>query len=175
MQTRNHHPIHVGIFRHLDRADHAVSTLVEAGYPAENLSVVCPAHAEGVFPDGVKIEEPAGERTPEAVLSGGAIGALLGGLAVGVGLAATGGVGVLVAGVLIGGAGAGAVTGGLVGAMATRGFEPEIADFYDQAVRDGRILVACDTEAGDAPLPPPETADRVFKLCGAEPLELPRG
>lgn len=55
-----------------------------------------------------------------------------------VGLAATGGLGLVVVGPLLGAAAVSGVSGGSIGAMLTRGFESEIAEDYDQAMRKGQ-------------------------------------
>jgi hypothetical protein len=53
------------------------------------------------------------------------------------------------------------------GAMMTRGMEREVADFYDQALDAGRILVA--VEASDEVTPEQiAAADRIFAVAGAE-------
>jgi hypothetical protein len=174
MSTKNT-PIRVGVFRRLANADRAVTALSAAGFPTERISVVCPTCSPDAFSADVERVAPAGARTPRAALTGGAIGGLLGGLVALAGIAATGGVGLLVAGgSLLGAAGAGAVSGGFIGAMTTRGFEPEIADYYDQALTRGSILVAVDTAPGTG-IPPPEEAERVFAECGAEAVALRRG
>ena len=60
----------------------------------------------------------------------------------------TGGLGLLVFGpMFLSSACAGALVGGLVGAMTTRGIEKEIANYYDQAVVQGKILVAAECMA----------------------------
>ena len=87
-------------------------------------------------------QEPAGTYTATAAITGATIGALLGGASVVVASAATGGVALLAAGPIT--AWAGGVAGGLVGAMMTRGVEKELANFYQQAVVDGQILVAAE-------------------------------
>ena len=76
------------------------------------------------------------------------VGGLLGGLAAVVGIAVTGGMGLFAVGPLLGATATGGVAGAFVGAMLTRGFEPEIANFYDQALQKGQILVAADTRQG---------------------------
>ncbi|MEX0713629.1 MAG: hypothetical protein WD278_14825, partial [Pirellulales bacterium] len=68
----------------------------------------------------------------------------------------------------------GGVVGGLVGAMMTRGVEKELADYYDQAVLKGRILVAAEV-AGDEENASLAEAERVFREAGAEPVSLPEG
>ena len=167
-------PLRVGIFPRLATADRAVERLLETGFPAERISVICPECSEDAFPAQVEREEPAGSHTREAAIGGGITGAVLGGLTAGVGIAASGGIGLLVAGPLLGAAGAGAVAGGFIGAMTTRGMEPEIADFYDQALGKGQILVAVDTAPGDG-IPPARRAERVLEECGAEPVPLREG
>jgi len=174
MNTNAKTPIRVGVFDQIERANRAIETLIESGFPPERMSVICPECAEDVFPPKVNTDDPAGTHTRDAALAGGAIGAVLGGLTAAVGLAATGGVGLLIAGPLVGATGAGAVTGGFIGAMTSRGFEEEIADFYDQALTRGRILVAVDTTEGEG-IPTPETAEHAFEQCGADPIALTRG
>ena len=92
-------------------------------------------------------EDPSGSHTTAAVAVGSAIGAVLGGLTAVIGTVATGGIGLLAAGGAS--AWAGGIVGGLIGAMMTRGVEKELADYYDQAVVRGKILVAAeDRSAG---------------------------
>jgi hypothetical protein len=58
--------------------------------------------------------------------------------------------------------------------MMTRGVERELANFYDQAITAGKILVAVDT--GDPPdLPRLNQAEKVLQEAGAEPIALPEG
>ena len=85
---------------------------------------------------------------------------------------ATGGVALLMAGGLA--MWTGGVVGGLVGAMMTRGVEKELANFYNQAVTDGKILVAAEQEdpARHAML---DDADAIFTRHGVHPVELPEG
>lgn len=166
-------PLRVGVFDGQPDADRAVKQLVDAGFPVERVSVVCPSCGDDAFPEGVHEVAPAGSHTGRAVLAGGATGALLGGVTASVAFTAAGGIGLMAAGPLL--APAGAVAGGFIGAMTTRGVEPEIADFYDQALARGRILVAVDTEPEGEHVPAPETAEAIFERCGAEPIALRRG
>jgi outer membrane lipoprotein SlyB len=161
-------PVRVGVFDTVRLADRAVGTLIAAGFAQEQISVICP-QCHGPIREGVRAEEPAGAHTPGAAAAGGAIGAVLGGLT-GIAGLASGGAALLVAGPLLGAA-AGAVSGGFIGAMLTRGFEPEIADYYDQALQKGKVLVAVedDDERRLA------EAERVLAQAGAEPVSLPAG
>jgi hypothetical protein len=64
------------------------------------------------------------------------------------------------------------VLGGFLGAMATRGVEKEAANFYDQAVSQGKLLVAVEEHEQ---LPSLALAEHVLAESGAEPLPLPEG
>ena len=68
---------------------------------------------------------------------------------------------------------AGGAAGGLIGLMTTRGVERELANFYQQAVLDGDILVAVDQQ--DAGEPRLEQAAEILSASGARPLSLPEG
>jgi hypothetical protein len=166
-------PIRAGVFENEPAADRAVTGLLAAGFHKDKISVVTsrsfPQHAEH---EDVESVDPAGSHTGGAVALGGAIGSVLGGLTAAVGVVATGGVGLLIVGPLIMGAATGGVAGGFVGAMMTRGFEPEIADYYDQALQKGQFLVA--VEASDDG-PPLESAEAVFERSGAVSIPMYKG
>jgi hypothetical protein len=166
-------PVRVGVFQRLANADAAVHALSQAGFDEKEITVICPTCAPDDF-DHYKRQEPAGAHTPAAATAGGAIGALLGGLVAITGITLTGGAGLLVAGPMLAAAAGGAVAGGFVGAMMTRGLEPEMANFYDQAVQKGKILVGveCHGEGAQERL---HTAERIFSERGAETLSLTGG
>jgi hypothetical protein len=137
-------PIRAGVFDSVPDADRAVAELLAAGFTTEQITVICSAETVQRHFKQYEHQDPAGKHTPAAALAGGAIGATLGGLAAVVGVAATGGVALFAAGGLA--LWTGGVVGGLVGAMMTRGVEKELANFYDQEVCCGRILVAAEEE-----------------------------
>jgi hypothetical protein len=167
-------PVRIGIFDSYGKADTVVQRLLQAGFPKEHITVVCPHCTPAEF-EGVQTSEPAGAHTPAAAAGGGAIGALLGGLvAVAGAAAATGGLALFAVGPMILGAGGGAVAGGLVGAMMTRGVEKEVANFYDQALHKGQVLVSVEEEGPDA-AGRLELAEDIFARSGAEPMALPEG
>ena len=166
-------PIRVGVFDTLERADLAVEALVADGFAKDHITVVCPTCGPHDF-EAYQKKEPAGAHAPAAAAGGGTIGAVLGGLAAVAGVAATGGIGLLAAGPLLLGAAGGAVAGGLVGAMLTRGMEPEVANFYDQALTKGQILVSV-----EAPGPGEghrlDEAEDIMARLGAETVPLRHG
>lgn len=165
-------PVRVGVFSTVRQAERAVNDLLAAGFTREQLSVLCSdRHKERLFGD---LAEPVhgARQTPEAIATGGLIGATLGGLALAATAVVTGGATLLAAGsVLIAG---GAIAGSFTGAMATRGFEKEAANYYDSAVQLGKILVAVEVQGDDNEARLAE-AERIFAAAGAEPVALVEG
>jgi len=165
-------PIRVAVFPTIEQADQAVSDLLKLGFTTEQIIVICSDERKAAHYEQFRHQDQAGSHTSPAVAIGGAIGAILGGLTAVVGTVATGGIGLLAAGGVA--AWGGGAVGGLVGAMMTRGLEKELANYYDQAVTTGKILVAVDD---------PDVADaqrlgatrEVFERAGAEPVALPEG
>lgn len=150
----------------------AVGHLLKAGFTSDKISVVCSNQAIEAHFHRFEHEQPAGAHTATAVAVGGAIGAALGGLTVLAGAVTTAGLALLAAGGQA--AWAGGVVGGLVGAMMTRGIEPELANYYDQAVTEGKILVAAE-DHGQNHQQRLAIAERILSECGAEPLALNEG
>jgi hypothetical protein len=173
MSESTDRPIRAGIFESESSADRAVAGLLEAGFRKERISVVS-ARPIAQRADHVEVgnEPPAGAHTAGAVAAGGAIGSVLGGLTVAIGVAATGGLGLLAVGPLLGAAATGGVFGSFVGAMLTRGFEEEVANYYDQALTKGQYLVSVEREEGGPPL---EAADAVFQRAGVASLPMRKG
>lgn len=60
-----------------------------------------------------------------------------------------------------------------MGAMLTRGVEKEAANFYDQALREGNILVMA--EADEHELGRLNKAEAIFTRGGTKPFALPHG
>ncbi len=169
--VKSQRPIRVGLFGSLTEADAVVNELLAAGFTRDKITVVCSEDAVKRHFASFEHQDPAGTYTSTAAVTGGIFGATLGGLAAIAGLA-TGGVALLFAGGLA--LWTGGVVGGLVGAMMTRGVEKELADFYSQAVTEGKILVAAEQEdpARHAML---DQADVIFARHGVHPVELPEG
>jgi hypothetical protein len=171
-QEITHRPVRIGVFTKIGAADRAVTALVDAGIDKEHITVICPTCTGEL--EQYRRAEPAGAHAPAAAAGGGAIGALLGGLIALVGVAATGGMSLLAAGPLIAGAGGGAVAGGFLGAMLTRGMEKETANYYDQALQRGDVLVAVE-EHGDDQGSKLALAESVLAAQGARPMKLREG
>lgn len=165
-------PIRVGVFSHLDAADKAVQGLADAGFTEKQIAVICSdddTHHERL--EHYRQTKP-GTVSGASAATGGAIGAILGGLATAGGAVATGGVGLLATGLAA--MWAGGVAGGLIGAMSSRGVAKEYADYFDQAVAKGKVLVAVEYHGDDQDAKLAE-AERAFEEAGAEPVELREG
>ncbi len=96
----------------------------------------------------------------------------MGGLTAVVTAVATGGLAILVVGPLA--AAAGGVAGGFIGAMVSRGVEKELADYYQQAVIEGRILVAAE-DTGPSAQRSLARAAGILAEAGASPLPMREG
>lgn len=165
---RSSRPVHAGVFDDVADADRAVAKLLEFGFLPKQISVICSDDAKRHHFAGLHEEEPSGQHTAEAAAAGGAIGMSVGGLFALTGLVATGGVGLAVAGAMLGAG----VTGSFIGAMLTRGVEKEAADFYDQQLRRGQILVVVEQHKESPSL---DDADRAMRDAGAVPFTLREG
>lgn len=139
----------VGLFDRFDDAQEAVMDLVENGLSRENISLIANDTDASLANEHLKgaEENPAAETGSMA-----SMGAMMGGLAgvlLGLGALAIPGIGpVLAAGPVIaalGGAGVGAVTGGILGALMYSGISESDANAYAEGVRRGGSLVTVNT------------------------------
>jgi len=165
-------PVRVGVFSTVAQADRAVHALQRAGFSKDQLAVVCSNEAKKEHFSDLQTPPTGASYTPPAIVTGGLLGATIGGLVLGATSLVTGGASLLAAGtVLIGG---GAIAGSFTGAMATRGIQKEIADYYDQSVRLGKILVAVEVH-GEGSAAKLARAEQVLAEAGAEPVALVEG
>jgi hypothetical protein len=162
--------IRAGVFSNEDDAVRAVEQLLSAGFTAKEITVICSdKDVERRF-ERFHHQDRAGEHTPEAAMTGGLMGATLGGLTA-IGLVASGGTALLAAGGFVA---LGGIAGSLMGAFMTRGIEKELANYYDQAVVQGNILVAAERPDGTAGGSLVEAA-RILEANGANAVALPSG
>ena len=163
-----------GVYSSIDKAKQAVHGLLQAGFRPAQITVICSDQTKEQHFREFEHEQPAGSQTAEAALKGGTIGGALGGFTAIASAPAFAGLALWIAGPIAAVIGAGAVLGGLVGAMMTRGVEKELANYYQQAVVEGRILVAAE-HAGPGHQAAMSRAAQVLGEAGAEPLPLREG
>lgn len=162
-------PVRAAVFEDKDAATRAVQELRAAGFSVDQISVVCSEeHMQKHF--GEYTEKPAGSHTSPALSSAAIAGLGLSGAAGVSALVLSGGAAVVAVGAFAGLA----LTGTLVSLFASRGVEKEIADFHDQALQAGDLLVAVEVHGSDAEAWL-DKADEVFRRVGAKPIELPEG
>lgn len=162
--------IRAGVFAAEEDAVRAVRQLMAAGFTSEEVTVICSdKNVEHRF-ERFHHQDRAGEHTPEAAMTGGLMGATLGGLTA-IGLVASGGTALLAAGGFVA---FGGIAGSLIGAFMTRGIEKELADYYDQAVVQGNILVAAERKEDPTGTALAEAA-RILEANGAQAVALPSG
>jgi hypothetical protein len=169
--TTGNRPIRAGVFATARDAKRAAERLLAAGFTGDHIIVVCSDHSKDAWFREFSHQEPSGAFAPHGAVIGSTAGAILGSLSVLGTAVATGSLALWIAGpilVLAGGA-----AGGLIGIMTTRGMERELANYYQQAVLDGDILVAVDQhDASQARL---EQASEILSASGAKPLSLREG
>ena len=166
-QTKNK-PIRVGIFAHVDGAENAVRELVHAGFPKEHITVICSdATHEKHFGALRHSAHGIGKTDRSIIVESSLLGGLLGGVAALVGVALTGGLGIVAVGPIV----AGGIAGTLFGVFLGRGVEDEVARLYEQEVARGSILVAIEHEDPERLA----VASRLFEECGSRAIPLDEG
>src|ERR1700676_5059026 len=158
-----------GIYSTMVAVEHATDSLVRAGFPTSDISVLMPESLGGPKDMGTEKASKAPEGTAAGVTAGGVIGGALGVL-VGAGLLAIPGLGPFIAAgpIMAGlaGLGVGGAVCGLTGALIGLGIPEFEAKRYEGHLQKGGILLSvhCDT--------PGEImrAKEVLKTTGAESI-----
>src|ERR1700726_1764040 len=139
-----------GIYSTRTAVENATDSLVKAGFPASDISVLLPESLGGTKDMGTEKATKAPEGTAAGVTTGGLIGGTLGVLA-GVGLLAIPGLGPFIAAgpIMAGlaGLGVGGAVGGVTGALIGMGIPEFEAKRYEGRLQKGGILLSvhCDT------------------------------
>jgi hypothetical protein len=164
--------VRAAVFPDVAEAQRAIRSLLTAHFTPEHITVVCSDETKERHFKKFDHQQPAGQNTPAAAAAGGTIGGTAGGLTGAAIGAAVGGP----AFALFGGAGliTGALVGSFLGAMLTRGLEKAAADYYDQSVQDGKILVVVEDHGANSAARLDKAA-QILATAGAQPLELPEG
>lgn len=163
-------PIRAGVFETVSTAVAAVCDLLDAGFSKEQITVICSdKKLESPFRE-FEHQKLSGVHTEKAIVLGGIAGVILGAALALTGLMAMGRLDLFLTVVVV--AGVGGMTGTFVGAMLTRGTEKELADFYDQSVIHGKILVSAEARGPSSEVQL-DRASRILAQAGAVPIALP--
>src|SRR5271155_3538199 len=139
-----------GIYSTRAAVENATDTLVTAGYPTSDISVLLPESLGGAKDMGTEKATKAPEGAAAGVTTGGVIGGTLGVLA-GIGVLAIPGVGPFIAAgpimAALAGLGVGGAVGGLIGALVGMGIPEYEAKRYEGHIKAGGVLLSvhCDT------------------------------
>src|ERR1700688_3905025 len=156
-----------GIYSTRAAVENAADSLVNAGYPSSDISVLLPESLGGPKKRGTVKATKAPEGTAAGVTTGGLIGGTLGVLA-GVGLLAIPGLGPFIAAgpIMAGlaGLGVGGAVGGVTGALIGMGIPEFEAKRYEGRLKTGGILLSVHCDTSDEI----KRAKEVLKVTGAE-------
>ena len=133
----------VAVFEDRDDAQDAINALRDAGFMADDISILArDRDVSGQLAEDTGTEAAAGAAT--GALAGGLLGGVAGWL-IGIGALAIPGVGPIIAAgpiaAALGGAALGAAGGGIIGALTGAGVPEDEARYYDQEFRRGGIVV----------------------------------
>jgi hypothetical protein len=158
--------INAGAFETIPAADQAIRRLLAAGFTTDQLLVICPTKFQDHYLRTVPQAETPAAEPEDVILTGGVVGATLGGIAL-VATALTGGGALVAAAVLIGG---GAIAGGFGNLIVSKGYEQEVDDYSKQAVERGQIVVGVEIRGEDGAGRLAD-AQRILDEAGATGLE----
>jgi len=137
----------VGVFRERDEARDAIEALKDAGFNANEISILSPDKEQSRA-----MAEETGTQAGSGAATGAVAGGILGGIGgwlVGIGALAIPGVGPFIAAgafaTALGGAAIGAGVGAIAGALAGMGVPEDEARYYEGEVKSGRTLVTVRT------------------------------
>src|SRR4051812_48933662 len=142
------HKLITGMFEY-EGAECAFKHLLDRGYKHDEINLLMSEDTHKTHFVGEKVET----EIPDKTFVGGEIGAAIGGtsgaiagiaLALGI-TAAIPGLGFVLVGTIlagISGATAGAITGGLIGALGGIGIPEDIAELYQEGIREGKIVMS---------------------------------
>jgi hypothetical protein len=141
-----------GIYSTRSAVENAADSLINAGFPATDISVLLPEALGGAKEMGTEKATKAPEGTAVGVTAGGVIGGTLGILA-GVGLLAIPGLGPFIAAgpIMAGlaGLGVGGTVGGVTGALIGAGIPEFEAKRYEGRLQKGGILLSVHCNTSD--------------------------
>ncbi|MFX4261522.1 general stress protein [Pelotomaculum propionicicum] len=151
----------IGLFDSRDQAEKAASELRGSGFKDE-ISILAADRDKTVH----KTSDTGSESLTSGVTTGGVLGGLAG-LGLGAGALAIPGIGPIIAAGPIAGLVSGALTGGVAGGLVDWGIPAERGKFYEDKVKEGKILASVRTEDGKI-----NSAADILRRNGARDVEI---
>jgi hypothetical protein len=145
------------VFRDRTQANRVYTWLRDRGYTSDEINVLMSDQTRNAYHDADEEDMLAsGSHAAEGMATGGAIGTAVGATLAAIAAIGTQvlipGLGIVVAGPILAafaGAGAGAVAGGLIGGLIGLGIPESNARAYEEALRDGGVVIGVHPHAGD--------------------------
>ncbi|MBA3661931.1 MAG: hypothetical protein H0W64_09395 [Gammaproteobacteria bacterium] len=143
------------IFDDKEAAENAYRDAIKQGYKPEEINVLMSSDTRKKYYDSDLVTKETGDKSMEGLAIGGALGGTIGGTigaiaAIGTSLVFPG-LGLIIAGPLVAGlagAGAGSISGGLIGALVGWGIPEERAKVYEQGIKSGGIVLGVNETTG---------------------------
>lgn len=151
----------IGLFESRDQAERAASELRGSGFKDE-ISILAADRDNTAH----KTTGTGSESLTSGVTTGGVLGGLAG-LGLGAGALAIPGIGPIIAAGPIAGLVSGALTGGVAGGLVDWGIPAERGKFYEDKVKEGKILASVRTEEGKI-----NSAADILRRNGARDVEI---
>jgi hypothetical protein len=164
-ESPSNKPCRVGLFTAEVQSEQAVRDLLAGGFSKDQLAVIYPRGKNNRVSSEVPRAEPPGSHPAATLVEGGAVGAVLGGIALAATAIATGGIGILPAIPLL--VGGGAVAGMFGNAVLSDGYGKGVGEYYGEAIHQGKIVVGVEVEGEDAPARLAD-AERILVAAGGE-------
>lgn len=156
----------IGMFEARADAEDAISQLQTSGIRTDSISVAMKdTAASGELAASTGVDDLSGEGTTAGLISGAAVGTLVGLALVGSNIILPGVGTFLIGGPLaaaLTGAGIGAASGGLIGALVGAGIPEDEAQHYSTGMEKGNVVVAVDVSDQDAAV-----VQRIFDNAGS--------
>ncbi len=146
------------VFRDRTQANRVYTWLRDRGYTSDEINVLMSDQTRASYHHEADAEEmvSSSSHAAEGIATGGAIGTAVGATLAAIAAIGTSvfvpGLGLVVAGPILAafaGAGAGAVAGGLIGGLIGLGIPESNARAYEQALRDGGVVVGVHPHTGE--------------------------
>jgi len=149
----------VGLFQDRSSAEQAIVDLKNAGFDASKIGIVMQDKKEAK-----EVQQEHGTQSTEGAVSGGIIGGTAGALLAATGALIIPGIGPFVSAGILATSLVGGAAGWLVGGLIGLGVPKEEAEYYEDRVHNGSVLVTVDAQGRDG------EARQILSNAGAEDL-----